>query len=604
MAQEGFNELLHRLREAHERELEVWQDKYQDLTNKKGCDTKRMEELFNKNQHLREQQRLLTEIIKQLENRLRAGLCDRCTVSQELSKRRQQEYETSQILSLQHISTLAGEINTMKKENQRLQEEVRRLRRALEGQSGHSSSKDATQGVRKSEIRSPSAMPHVTTGTRSLSQPQEGATGGVAIVKTETDSFRAGETLPEVRRVRDWNGPQIYKSPKHLSMSPPVQRTLRPEHITTRGTIRQKRAHSEESHLPPSLSRLLVLKNNHVPPSFNSLSTSSSLPGDDKPSRPLVHAPVPYRPLPINSARLSIPWPLPEHSDWVTLTTSVGDDPALHPNHNSNLAHFSNLQTKEQQSASNSLSRKHNPGLDWSRFSHSPQESLTRNLPVKPFPRPDAQVQDQNRLSEPTLQKDVVVHQDKVFGEGLRETDTPLDLSDTGKSKSKSPQDYKPSLTMQDIQEVIPSRATRTNSTQHVSQQAHPHTASSASSSSPPAPRFSSCSTPPSNQHKQSLSNCNQKVEGKSETEEDDGQAHQRTTMESVDRKVPHLTISMRPVVLLEALNTGLHKQLSSNGKSAKSIASRSSSEEQDVDCGSESSQSNKRKRNKMDTET
>lgn len=40
--------------------------------------------------------------------RLRAGLCDRCTVTQELAKRRQQEFEASHVQSLQHISLLGG----------------------------------------------------------------------------------------------------------------------------------------------------------------------------------------------------------------------------------------------------------------------------------------------------------------------------------------------------------------------------------------------------------------------------------------------------------------------------------------------------------------
>lgn len=42
--------------------------------------------------------------------RLRAGLCDRCTVTQEVAKKRQQEYEASQIQSLQHISMMGIQI--------------------------------------------------------------------------------------------------------------------------------------------------------------------------------------------------------------------------------------------------------------------------------------------------------------------------------------------------------------------------------------------------------------------------------------------------------------------------------------------------------------
>lgn len=39
--------------------------------------------------------------------RLRAGLCDRCMVTQELAKKKQNEYETSHFQSLQHIFILS-----------------------------------------------------------------------------------------------------------------------------------------------------------------------------------------------------------------------------------------------------------------------------------------------------------------------------------------------------------------------------------------------------------------------------------------------------------------------------------------------------------------
>lgn len=40
-------------------------------------------------------------------SRLRAGLCDRCMVTQELAKKKQNEYETSHFQSLQHIFILS-----------------------------------------------------------------------------------------------------------------------------------------------------------------------------------------------------------------------------------------------------------------------------------------------------------------------------------------------------------------------------------------------------------------------------------------------------------------------------------------------------------------
>ncbi|NXD75336.1 RB8NL protein, partial [Halcyon senegalensis] len=91
-------------------------------------DAQRIEELFAKNHQLREQQKVLKENVKVLENRLRAGLCDRCMVTQELAKKKQNEYETSHFQSLQHIFILTNETNRLREENKALKEELKSLR--------------------------------------------------------------------------------------------------------------------------------------------------------------------------------------------------------------------------------------------------------------------------------------------------------------------------------------------------------------------------------------------------------------------------------------------------------------------------------------------
>ncbi|NWV70585.1 RB8NL protein, partial [Malurus elegans] len=128
MTTESFSEFLNKLKEIHEKEVQGLHSKVAELTTEKCRDAQRIEELFAKNHQLREQQKVLKENVKVLENRLRAGLCDRCMVTQELAKKKQNEYETSQFQSLQHIFILSNETNRLREENKTLKEELKRLR--------------------------------------------------------------------------------------------------------------------------------------------------------------------------------------------------------------------------------------------------------------------------------------------------------------------------------------------------------------------------------------------------------------------------------------------------------------------------------------------
>ncbi|XP_070766604.1 RBBP8 N-terminal-like protein isoform X2 [Enoplosus armatus] len=554
---ECFNNLLLKLREVHEREVEGWQIKIQELSNKKGCDTKRMEELFTKNQQMKEQQRLLTENIKTLENRLRAGLCDRCTVTQEVAKRRQQEFEASQIQSLQHISLLAGEMNSLKKENKRLRDEIRNLRAALKGHSDHSSKSTTTEvKPNSSPDLSPSSGPValVTTATgRTSSQP---ADGDVA-VKTEADQ-RSEET--EHRQLRGMNRSH-FESYKFHSLSPLASPSWKTEYSVTR--VGERRVQSVEG-----------------------LDQRSSIPPQEvNPSRHVLHTPVPCRPQPIKSSPVTHSWPLSESSDWLT-ATAAGTSLVVQPN----LPPLPNMVPTSQHASPRRMF-----GSPWHKQStsqpHAKEPTVLFRLRSLPE-HVESQTKHQEKKEIPPTKAE------RVSGEGLRETyEGPLDLSDRGKSKSsQTPTDDSP-LALHGGERVqkSPDKDVKTN----------PSASSSASSPSPVAPPSSPSSQQQQQQQQEPTSDHDHKqvVKEREQTEELNGKTHQNN-----GKKVPVLTISLRPVVVLETLNSALQKQESSNGKSSSpAVEPESSLEEQEEEervSGQESDQGCKRKRPSVETET
>ncbi|XP_040588892.1 RBBP8 N-terminal-like protein isoform X2 [Mesocricetus auratus] len=174
---DSFMESLNRLKDAHEREVLGLQNKLLVLNSERyredpsqtpwlpqaprpaahlSClphrDAQRVEELFAKNHQLREQQKALKENLRVLENRLRAGLCDRCTVTQELARKKQLELESAHLQSLQRLCILTNEMNGLREENETLREEVKRLRSL-----GDKAAPQAWEGT--SETSSPRPLP-------------------------------------------------------------------------------------------------------------------------------------------------------------------------------------------------------------------------------------------------------------------------------------------------------------------------------------------------------------------------------------------------------------------------------------------------------------
>uniref|UniRef100_A0A8C1KR89 Retinoblastoma binding protein 8-like n=1 Tax=Cyprinus carpio TaxID=7962 RepID=A0A8C1KR89_CYPCA len=523
MAMESFPELLQKLREVHEHELEGWQEKVLELTNKKNIDAKRMEELYNRNQQMKEQQRILTENIKQLENRLRAGLCDRCTVTQDVAKKRQQEYENSQLQSLQHISLMVSEMNALKKENDRLREELKGLRDPSNRQNGHSED-TMTPEVKGSPDTAVAAVTLLASGLKSSQPPPGDTTVPAATVKhSPTHSL---EKASEHKLMQSWGRVFSFESNKPMS---PISR-WGTDHSAERRSSSVDSVEHRHSPLSPSLpSPLSLLKNNPI---------FSSVASEERSSRQQIHTPVPFRPLPIKTGRLSIPWSLSESTDWVTVAaggSGVGSGIAVHPSQNpipsSNILRFPKLVPP----SGGHQSRTHGPtpsGMrPWSRRNLS-EHAESREKRVT------------EAVTAPPQWKASATPPERIFGEKLREDEeeAPLDLSESGRSKSKEKE--------------------KTQSQSDVS---------SSSSSSPPATLSSSSQCPSSPQSDQQTTDSNTQQEEARETckeqeevKEGETSTAAETSVSSEKKKIPPLTISLQPVVVMETLKSGL--QLSDHG--------------------------------------
>uniref|UniRef100_G3ULM5 DNA endonuclease RBBP8 n=1 Tax=Loxodonta africana TaxID=9785 RepID=G3ULM5_LOXAF len=119
-----FKELWAKLKEYHDKEVQGLQVKVTKLKKERILDAQRLEEFFTKNQQLREQQKVLHETIQVLEDRLRAGLCDRCAVTEEHMRKKQQEFENIWQQNLKLITELMNEKNTLQEENKKLSEQL------------------------------------------------------------------------------------------------------------------------------------------------------------------------------------------------------------------------------------------------------------------------------------------------------------------------------------------------------------------------------------------------------------------------------------------------------------------------------------------------
>ncbi|XP_048385506.2 DNA endonuclease RBBP8-like isoform X1 [Stegostoma tigrinum] len=129
-----FKEIWTKLKECHDNEVQVLQIKVSKLKKERCLDAQRLEEYYNKNQQLREQQKALHDNIKVLEDRLRAGLCDRCAVTEEHMKKKQLEFENIRQQNLKLITELMNEKINLQEENKKLSDQLESLEHQLKEQ--------------------------------------------------------------------------------------------------------------------------------------------------------------------------------------------------------------------------------------------------------------------------------------------------------------------------------------------------------------------------------------------------------------------------------------------------------------------------------------
>ncbi|XP_063064895.1 RBBP8 N-terminal-like protein [Engraulis encrasicolus] len=556
---ESFGEALLKLKEIYEQEVGGWQEKVLELTSQKNGDAKRIEELFARNQQLREQQRVLCENVKQLENRLRAGLCDRCTVTQEMAKRRQQQFDLCRLQSLQHISTLNTELATLRRENKRLCGDLQSLRASVRTVNGYSV-ESASQEVKRGQ-------PAVVAPMSSLSP----AGGSVQTAEAGHGGLGSSE---EARHMDAVSQQQSFPSSPSLSMVWRTVQKIAQDQASTERRVRRTDIPDDSSPLfPKSMLMLKTKPNTSSSPTSNTTSSSSSptVPEEKGTSSSMkVHTPIPYRPRPMKTQSMPTqPWQLADNSDWVTMSVMAEDGTVVHHNPSmlavhpmpNNVSAAADLRQGAQEKPAGAIQR------PWSGSAPVP----TRGQGSPPQKGPP----DQGEAVQSIVEGPIVLDCDEEdWKESIADScmpasdmsaisDAPLDLSGHNKA-NKAPQQ----ATVKPMPTGSPCSSSSSSSS----------SASSSSSSSPPTPSSSSSIGSQTEQRMEEVT-CQDDADkgtqtaGKSET----GKASDTTTGGTETSKVPSLTISLRPVVVLE----NMRSKGRSGQRSSKSWAVVSEEEEE-----------------------
>ncbi|XP_067291356.1 DNA endonuclease RBBP8 [Pseudorasbora parva] len=153
-SREKLQDLLHSVKELHDSALQELQAKITKLKKERCLDAQRLSEFHSKNQQLREQQKILQEKIRQLEDRVCSGPCDRCAVTENHIKKTNTEFNDDNQKNLPVVSEL--ERTTLKDENRRLSLELEQLRKSGSPQNVPS---ETEEGMIPDSPRRPLSLP-------------------------------------------------------------------------------------------------------------------------------------------------------------------------------------------------------------------------------------------------------------------------------------------------------------------------------------------------------------------------------------------------------------------------------------------------------------
>ncbi|KAM4543651.1 DNA endonuclease RBBP8 [Fundulus diaphanus] len=118
---ELFEELCRQLKECHQNAVQEFEAKVSKLKKERCLDAQRLEVFYKRNQQLKEQSKVLQDTISLLEERVRAGECDRCAVLKE-------KLRSSQDQNLDVICKLKDENKNLENENRNLRAELQKMK--------------------------------------------------------------------------------------------------------------------------------------------------------------------------------------------------------------------------------------------------------------------------------------------------------------------------------------------------------------------------------------------------------------------------------------------------------------------------------------------